>query len=249
MTDHDDGIFNQQIAATYDVNEAEMFDPAVVDPVLDVLSGLAAGKPALEFGIGTGRIAVPLAFRGVPVHGIDISNAMMEKIKAKPAGDKIKVTTGDFSHTQVDGSFGVVYLVFNTIMNLTSQAEQVACFQNAADHLDAGGYFVIEVMLPRLQWLVPGERLMTWEHSALHWGMDEYDIATQGLVSHHMHIIDGEPVLSDTPCRYVWPAELDLMAQLASMSLVSRWQDWQQTPFDSQSREHVSIWRKTASST
>lgn len=239
----DDGFFDESVAAEYDSDE-EMFDPAVVDPAVDTLHSLAKGGSALEFGIGTGRIASPLAERGTPVHGIDLSKAMMKRIDGKPGAGLIQTTVGDFSSTRLESTFSVVYLVFNTIMNLTTQQAQVACFQNAARHLKPGGVFVIEVMMPRLQWLSPGDNFHTFAFSDQHWGIDEYDVATQSSKSHHMRVIDGAPQLFSLPFRYVWPSELDLMAQLAGIELVSRWQDWQKTPFSSQSRDQIAIWKK-----
>ena len=243
---HDDGYFGERVAARYDESAAEMFGPAVVDPVIDFLVELAGSGRALELGIGTGRIALPLAQRGVAVHGIDVSKAMVARLRAKPGGDDIGVTIGDFASTTVDGSFSVAYLVFNTIMNLTTQAEQVACFRNVAAHLEPGGFFVIEVGVPGLQRLPPGETIRASEVSETRWGFDEYDVATQGLISHHLEIVDGKAVRFSAPFRYVWPAELDLMAQLAGMRLRERWGGWKREPFTSDSRKHVSVWEKPA---
>ncbi len=239
----DDGYFDERRAATYD-DDAEMFDPAVVDPVVSFLVKLSGDGSALEFGIGTGRIALPLARRGVPVHGVDMSKAMIERLKLKQDGEEIDVTIGDFSTTIVDGSFSLVYLVFNTIMNLTTQTSQVACFRNAAAHLKPGGHFVIEVMVPQLQRLAKSETLLAYDLSEKHWGVDEYDVVSQGLTSHHARIVDGNIELFSTPFRYVWPAELDLMAQLAGMTLVERWAGWDQEPFTGVSHSHVSVWVK-----
>jgi SAM-dependent methyltransferase len=216
----------------------------MVEPVVDFLAGLAGDGGALELGVGTGRIALPLARRGVRVHGIDLSEAMVAKLQAKPGGDRIEVTIGDFATARVDGSFAVAYLVVNTIMNLTTQEEQVACFRNVADHLEPGGCFVIEVMVPRLRRLPPGERYQPFDVSPTHVGFDEYDVALQGLVSHHYWIEEGEVEVSSPPFRYVWPSELDLMAQLAGMTLRERWSDWTREPFTSESAKHVSVWEK-----
>jgi SAM-dependent methyltransferase len=242
----DDGYFDEQIAARYDESSAEMFDPESVDPVVDCLADLAAGGRALELGIGTGRIALPLAQRGVPVQGIDLSKAMVARLRAKPGGEDIGVTIGDFATTKVEGSFSLVYLVFNTIMNLTTQAAQVACFRNAAAHLAPRGCFVIEVMIPELQRLPPGEthRVFSWSES--HWGIDEYDVATQGLISHHLESVDGRLERFSAPYRYVWPSELDLMSELTGMTLRERWGGWRREPFASDSRKHVSVWEKPA---
>jgi trans-aconitate methyltransferase len=243
---HDDGYFDARVAGRYDESAAEWFDPALVEPVVDLLAGLAGDGAALELGIGTGRIALPLAARGVPVHGIELSRAMVEQMRAKPGGDAVAVSVGDFATTRVDGSFSVAYLVANTIMNLTTQAEQVACFANVAAHLEPGGCFAIEVTVPDLQRLPPGETVRPFEVSERKWGVDEYDVANQGLVSHHLEFVDGRAERLSVPFRYVWPAELDLMAQLAGMRLRDRWSGWKREPFTSESRGHVSVWQKPA---
>jgi SAM-dependent methyltransferase len=242
--DADDGYFDDRVAARYDESAAEMFEPAVVDPVVDLLVELAEGGRALELGIGTGRIALPLAQRGVPVHGIELSKAMAARLRTKPGGEDIGVTIGDFATTTVDGTFSVAYLVFNTILNLTTQAAQVACFRNVAAHLDPGGRFVIEVGVPGLQRLPPGETIHAFHVSETRWGFDEYDVATQGLTSHHFEIVDGRLERFSVPFRYAWPSELDLMAQLAGMELRERWSGWKREPFTSDSRKHVSVWEK-----
>ena len=242
----EDGYFDARVAARYDESSAAMFDPAVIGPVVDFLALLGGNGRALELGIGTGRIALPLAQRGVPVHGIEMSKAMVARLREKPGGEEIGVTIGDFSTTTVDGPFAVAYLVFNTIMNLTTQEEQVACFRNVAAHLEPGGCFVIEVGVPGLQRLPPGETLQAFDVSENHWGIDEYDVATQGLTSHHLEIIDGRAERNSVPFRYAWPSELDLMAELAGMSLRERWSGWRREPFTSESRKHVSVWEKPA---
>ena len=240
----ENGYFDEPVAARYDESgELEgMFDPAVVDPVVDLLVELAGSGRALELGIGTGRIALPLAQRGVPVQGIELSKAMAARLRAKPGGEDIGVTIGDFATTSVDGTFSVAYLVFNTIGNLTTQAAQVACFRNVAAHLEPGGCFVIEVGIPELQRLPPGETFVVFHASESRWGIDEYDVAKQGLVSHHFELVDGQLERSSVPFRYVWPAELDLMAELAGMRLRDRWSGWKREPFTSDSRKHVSVW-------
>ncbi len=241
---HDIDYFDEPVAARYDASAAEMFEAGVVDPTIDFLAELAGNGRALELGVGTGRIALPLAARGVPVHGIDLSEAMVERLRAKPGGDDVGVTVGDFATTTVDGSFSVAYLVFNTIMNLTTQAAQVACFRNAAAHLEPGGCFVIEVGIPDLQRLPPGETIRAFHATESRWGFDEYDVAIQGLTSHHFEIVDGRLERLSIPFRYVWPSELDLMAQLAGMPLRERWGGWEREPFTSDSRTHVSVWEK-----
>jgi hypothetical protein len=234
--------FGEEVAARYDESSGDMFDPAVVDPAVDFLGELAGDGPALELGIGTGRIALPLAARGVRVHGIDLSEAMVARLRAKPGSDEIGVTIGDFATTRVDGRFKVAYLVFNTINNLTSQAAQVACFENVAAHLDPSGCFVIEVGVPQLRRLPPGDRFVPFDVSPTHLGFDEYDVVEQGLVSHHHSLVDGSWEAASTPFRYVWPAELDLMARLAGMELRERWSDWKREPFTDDSDKHISVW-------
>jgi SAM-dependent methyltransferase len=239
--------FGERIAEAYDRSSADLFEPAAVDPVVDLLAGLAGNGAALELGIGTGRIALPLARRGVRVHGIDLSTAMVARLQAKPGGADIGVTIGDFATATVGETFSVAYLVFNTIMNLTTQDEQVACFRNVAAHLEPGGYFVVEVMVPDLQRLPPGETYRPFTVTATRLGFDEYDVVAQGLVSHHYRVVDGALDVVSIPFRYVWPAELDLMARLAGMTLRDRWAGWKREPFTSESTSHVSVWEKTAS--
>jgi SAM-dependent methyltransferase len=236
--------FGERIAEHYDESAANMFDSAIVDPVVDFLVDLAFDGSALELGIGTGRIALPLAQRGLRVHGIDLSEAMLARLKTKPGAEQIGVRIGDFATTMVEERFSVVYLIFNTIMNLTTQDEQVACFQNAAAHLKPGGCFVIEVGVPDLQRLPPGETIRPFTVTESRLGFDEYDIVSQGLVSHHYWIADGKVEVFAPPFRYVWPAELDLMARLAGMSLRERWAGWKREPFTSGSTSHVSVWQK-----
>jgi SAM-dependent methyltransferase len=240
----EDGWFGEDVAASYDETENPMFDPAVIEPTVDFLAELADGGRVLELGIGTGRIALPLAARGVEVHGIDLSRAMVARLKAKPGGDGIPVTIGDFATTRLEATFRLAYLVFNTISNLTTQTEQVACFRNVADHLEPGGSFVIEVGVPDLRRLPPGERYVVFDASDAHWGVDEYDVANQGLISHHFDIRGDRVEKSSGPFRYVWPAELDLMAQIAGLRLRERWAGWSREPFTSESRSHVSVWQK-----
>jgi hypothetical protein len=232
------------VAARNDESLAEMFDPQVVGPAVEFLAQLAGDGNALELGIGTERIALPLARRGVPVQGIELSRAMVARLREKPGAERIAVTIGDFATTRLSASFSVVYLAFNTIMNLTTQEQQVACFENAAGHLPAGGCFAIEVDVPDLQRLPAGETYRPFHVSDSHLGLDEYDLARQGLVSHHYRAVDGGFEKSSVPFRYVWPSELDLMARLAGMRLRERWGDWKREPFTSNSRKHVSVWEK-----
>jgi SAM-dependent methyltransferase len=241
-----DGYFGEAIAAMYDDSSGGEFAPATIEATADVLAGLAGSGRALELAIGTGRIAVPLADRGVPVAGIELSNAMVARLRAKPGGETIPVTIGDMTTTSVEGRFSLVYLVFNTIMNLTTQAAQVACFRNAAAHLGPDGCFVVEVMVPDLRRLPPGERHVVFDASERHWGIDEYDVANQGLVSHHFDTVAAGIERTSVPFRYVWPAELDLMAEMAGLRLRDRWAGWSREPFTSESRSHVSVWEKPA---
>jgi cyclopropane fatty-acyl-phospholipid synthase-like methyltransferase len=244
-TSDPDGYFGERAAATYDESTAAMSTPEVIDPILDFLVPLAGGDAALEFGIGTGRIAIPLAARGIEVHGIELSRAMAAKITEKPGGRDIRVAIGDFATTKAEGTFGLVYLVFNTIMNLTTQEAQVACFENAASHLEPGGSFVIEVVVPGLQRLAPGQVIQDFHVSDTWWGVDEYDVVTQGVKSHQFKFEDGEVVRHNAvPFRYVWPAELDLMARLSGMRLRERWSGWKREPLTAESRQHISVWQK-----
>jgi SAM-dependent methyltransferase len=235
--------FGEDVAAHYD-DDSEMFDASLVERTVAFLADLAGDGDALELGIGTGRIALPLSAAGVRVCGIDLSTAMVRRLRAKPGGNRIDVTIGDFAHTTVEGPFRLAYLVFNTIMNLTSQDEQVACFQNVARHLEPGGRFVIEVGVPDLQRLPRGEVYRPFTVSPTKLGIDEYDVVNQGLISHHYDIRDGSVRLTSPPFRYVWPAELDLMARIAGLTLVDRWGDWDRRPFTAQSDKHVSVWQR-----
>jgi SAM-dependent methyltransferase len=237
--------FDDRVALGYDAASAAMFDPGVVDPVVDFLAALAGDGAALEFGIGTGRIALPLSRRGVAVHGIDLSTAMVEQLRAKPGAERVGVTIGDFATTPVDGTFSVAYLVFNTIMNVTTQDEQIACFRNAAAHLVPGGCFVIEVGVPDLRRVPPGETVRAFTVSPNYLGFDEYtDFVKQICYSHHYRVADGSLDVFSVPFRYVWPAELDLMARLAGMTLRERWASWSREAFTGESTGHVSVWEK-----
>jgi SAM-dependent methyltransferase len=236
--------FDERIAATYEAKWPELFEPAVVDPAVSFLADLVRSGTALELGIGTGRLALPLSQRGIRVHGIELSPAMVAHLQAKPGADSIGVTTGDFTTAKVSGTFGLAYLARNTIMSLTTQDRQVECFRNVAAHLEPGGCFVIEVIVPELQRLPPGETVRAFTVTPRHLGFDEYDIAAQGLISHHYWVGNGELETFSAPFRYVWPSELDLMARLAGMTLRERWSDWKREPFTSDSRSHISVWQK-----
>ena len=237
--------FGEDVAARYDEGLGTWGDPEVIESTVDFLAELAGGGAALELGIGTGRIALPLAQRGVRVHGIDLSTAMVAKMREKPGGENIDVTIGDFATTKVEGTFSLAYIVFNTIMNLTTQDAQVECFQNVAAHLEAGGCFVVEVGMPRLDQLPRGQRIHVFSFTnPTKFGFDEYDIANQGLISHHYAERDGTFGPWSIPFRYVWPSELDLLARLAGMALRERWSGWRREPFTSESTKLVSVWEK-----
>ena len=234
-------------AAQYDERSPEMFDPAVLGPTVDLLAELAGDGAALELAVGTGRVALPLAARGVPVSGIDLSPPMVDQLRAKDGGGRVDVTIGDIATTRVEGSFRLVYLVFNTIGNMFTQDRQVACFANAAAHLEPGGCFVIEVGVPRLRRLLPGNDAQVFAHAPGYVGYDRYtDLLAQQAMSHHF-FADGSGVREfRTPFRYVWPSELDLMARLAGMTLRDRWAGWDRSPFTGESPSHVSVWEKAA---
>jgi hypothetical protein len=236
--------FGPEVARTYDEAVAEMFEPAVVESTVEVLRELAGTGRALEFAIGTGRIGLPLAARGVDVSGIEFSESMVERLRRKPGGHELAVTIGDMATTRVEGAFRLVYLVFNTIGNLTTQEEQVACFANAAAHLEPGGSFLIEVGVPDLRRLPLGERHVVFHAGEDGWGIDEYDSATQRLISHHLRWDGADLRHRAIPFRYVWPAELDLMARLAGLRLAARWADWHRRPFNHDSTSHISVWQK-----
>jgi hypothetical protein len=240
VTDYE-GFFGEEIASRYD-DDGDICSPAVVDPVVDVLAELAGDGRALELAIGTGRIAVPLATRGVRVAGIDDSEAMVARLRAKPGADGIEVAIGDMSTTRVDGDFSLVYLVFNTIFNLTTQDAQVACFENAAAHLSNGGRFVIETGVPALQSLPVGQTIVPFRADPDGLGFDVYDVVTQRFSSQHYTFTEGGVRASPVEFRYAWPAELDLMARIAGLRLEARWSNWQREPFTSVSTSHVSVY-------
>ena len=240
MADVKHDYFGEEIASRYDDELGRWGDPERVDATARFLADLAGSGAALELAIGTGRIALPLAARGVHVHGIDLSEAMVARLRAKPGGDRIPVAIGDFATTRVDGLFSLVYLVFNTIMNLTTQDEQIACFENAAAHLSPGGCFVVEVGVSS------GGNLEVFDLSDTHVGVDEWEPATQRLVSHHLSLVDGQWVRNSIPFRSAPPGELDLMARIAGMRLRERWGGWNGEPFSGETTRHVSVWEKTA---
>lgn len=238
-------FFDEPVAARYDNASDEMFAPDVVRATVEFLAGLAVSGDALELGIGTGRIALPLSQRGIRVHGVDLSPEMVARLRQKPGADAIEVTMGDFSTAKVGKRFSLAYLVYNTIENLTTQEAQVACFCNVAEQLEPTGCFVVEVEVPQLQRLPPGETVRPFSVTSSHLGFDEIDVATQRLTSHHYLLGDGRCEVVSMPFRYVWPAELDLMARIAGMTLRERWEDWTREPYTADSASHVSVWQKT----
>jgi trans-aconitate methyltransferase len=236
--------FGESVAARYDDLSWSMFDPEVIGPTVDLLAELAGDGAALEFAIGTGRIAVPLAERGVQVAGFDSSEAMLARLRAKPGADKIQASIGDMAATRVEGEFSLVYLVFNTIFNLTSQDGQVDCFANAAAHLASGGRFVVEARVPELQRLPLGQTVLPWRADPGGFSYYVYDVVTQRLSGQHYYIDDGRIEASPVELRYSWPSELDLMARLAGLRLENRWGGWRREPFTHLSPAHVSVYTK-----
>jgi SAM-dependent methyltransferase len=241
-----DGYFGESVASSYDDPADRMFQAEVIDPAVSLLAELAGTGPALELAIGTGRIGLPLSQRGVPVHGIELSKAMVARLRGKPGGDAITVTIGDMATTRVDGTFTLAYLVFNTINNLTTQEAQLACFRNVAAHLAPGGRFVIETGVPPLRYLPPGQDIRGYQAGPGEIVSYSYDHATQCYSGHYVEFTDGTGEYHTIPFRYVWPSELDLMAQLAGLELRDRWAGWNREPFTSDSRSHVSVWGKPA---
>ncbi len=242
-----DEIWDVNAARRYDTPGTGMFAPEVLGPAVDRLAELAGGGPALEFAIGTGRVAVPLVERGVPVTGIELSPPMVDRLRTKVDDATIPVVVGDMATAAVPGKYTLVYLVHNTISNLLTQAEQVACFRNAARHLTPGGRFVIELWVPELRRLPPGQQATVWRCDPGHIGLDTYDLLRQHVVSHHFRFDEGREVqLFRSPHRYIWPAELDLMAQLAGFELETRHADWAGAEFTAESLSHVSVYRTPA---
>lgn len=245
-----DEIWDADAAQRYDAEGAAMFAPEVLGPTVERLAELAGSGRALEFAIGTGRVAVPLAERGVPVTGIELSGPMIEQLRTKTDGAAIPVLVGDIATTRAPGEYTLVYLVFNTISNLLTQAEQVACFRNAARHLTPGGRFVVELWVPELRRLPPGVPATVGHCEPGYILLDTYDVLHQRVVSHHFRFGDGKQAeLSRSPHRYIWPAELDLMAALAGFELETRHADWVETEFTAESPSHVSVYRMPIAST
>jgi SAM-dependent methyltransferase len=242
-------IWDHEAARRYDTPGTGMFAPEVLGPAVDRLAELAGDGRALEFAIGTGRVAIPLAQRGVPVTGIELSGPMIEQLRTKAGEAAIPVIAGDMATTRAPGTYTLVYLVYNTISNLLTQGEQVACFGNAARHLVPGGRFVIELWVPELRKLPPGQQATVWTSEPGYIGLDTYDVLRQRIVSHHFRFGTGRQArLSRSPHRYIWPSELDLMAQIAGFELETRHADWAGTEFTAESRSHVSVYRLPAAS-
>jgi SAM-dependent methyltransferase len=241
-----ESYFGDDVATRHD--GGPMFAPEVLGPTVDMLAELAGDGDLLEFAVGTGQVAIALADRGVRVSGIDLSTAMADRLMAKDPAKRIKVTIGDMATGRVEGRFRLAYLVYNAIGNLLTQDGQVACFANAAGHLEPGGYFLIEVGVPDLRRLPPGEDARVFSHAPGYVGYDRYtDLAAQQAMSHHFVANAMGIAETRTPFRYVWPSELDLMAKLAGLSLIHRWADWCRSPFNADSTSHVSIWQKAQS--
>jgi SAM-dependent methyltransferase len=234
------------IAQVYDETYAAEFDRDVLEPVVNVLADLARGGPAVEFAVGTGRVALPLAERGLSVHGIELSPHMADRLRAKPGADAVRVTIGDMTTTRVPGSFSLVYLVANTIMNVTTQEEQLAVFANAAAHLEAGGCFVVEVIVPQLQHVPPGDTARVFRLGSDHVGIETFDdLVGQIAWSHHWMLVQGRLIRHSAPYRYVWPSELDLMGIIAGFQLKHRWASWRREPFTSDSTSQIAVFEKS----
>ena len=244
MPDDDESTSFDPVADVYDATASDMYEDSVLIPTVDLLAELAGSGPALELGIGTGRVALPLAARGIPVSGIDASEKMVQKLREKPGGKDIPVVIGDFSKATIDGRFSLAFIVFNTIWNLRTQEKQVACFRNVAQHLQPGGRFVLEMIVPDLSNIYPGHNMNVFRSDERGWSIDVYEVVTQRLTSNHYWIGDnGRVTVFHGPGRYIWPAEMDLMAQLAGMQLENRWGGWKREPFTELSRSHVSVYK------
>ena len=238
-------VWDHELAEVYDSTYVAEFEPAVLDPMVDTLLDVAAGGPALEFAVGTGRVALRLSERRVVVSGIELSSPMVDQLRAKPGSEAVRVTIGDMTTTRVSGTFTLVYLVANTIMNVTTQEDQLAIFHNAAAHLEPGGCFVVEVVVPQLRSVPPGAigRVFTLEPD--HVGIETFDDVSEQIAwSHHWVQVDGRLVRHSAPYRYVWPSELDLMARIAGLRLRARWGDWARTTFTSESTSQVAVFEK-----
>jgi SAM-dependent methyltransferase len=245
MTSSD--LWDAETAREYDASSAFMFDPAVLDPAVSFLADLAGTGPVLELAVGTGRVAVPLRERGLAVSGIELSEPMVAELRRRADETMLPVVVGDMATTTVPGEFSLVYVVWNSIGNLRTQEEQVACFRNAAAHLVPGGRFVIELFVPGIRRFPPGQAGVPFHVGDTHVGIDTYDLTTQQGTSHHFRRHpDGTADYGASNFRYIWPAECDLMAQLAGLTLEARYAGWDRGPFTSDSESHVSVWRKPA---
>jgi SAM-dependent methyltransferase len=239
-------LWGEDIAAVYDSVYASGYSPGVLDPMVEALTGLSRNGPVLELAVGTGRVALALSALGVPVHGIELSPHMAERLRVKPGADAVPVTVGDMTAVRVPRTFRLVYLVANTIMNVTTQEDQEKVFRNAAVHLEAGGRFVVEVVVPRPHTVAPGDKGRVFTLDADHVGIETFDDPVGQIAwSHHWMEVEGRLVRHSAPYRYVWPSELDLMAKLAGLRLEQRWADWHRAPFESDSPAHVSVYVKT----
>jgi SAM-dependent methyltransferase len=239
--------WGRDVAEVYDATYSAMFEPSVLDPMVDVLADLARDGPALELAVGSGRVALPLTARGVPVHGIELSPHMVEQLRIKPGADAVTVTVGDMTTRRVPGSFTLVYLLANTIMNVTTQEDQLAVFANAAAHLEPGGCFVVEVIVPQLRRVPPGEVGRVFALDPDHVGIETIDdLVGQVMWSHHWVEVGGRLVRHSAPYRYVWPSELDLMARVAGLRLRERWAGWDKAPFTSDSASQIVVFEKAS---
>lgn len=240
-------IWDEDVAAAYDSMSAAMYEPTVLDPAVDLLAELAGSGRALELAIGTGRVALPLRARGIDVHGIELSAAMVDQLRRKPGGEDLPVTIGDMTSATTGGEYALVFLVWNAIMNVTTQRDQIAVFRNAAAHLAPGGRFVVEVIVPQLRRVPPGEVARVFAHDPDHVGIETFDdLVGQIAWSHHWMAVDGRLVHHAAPYRYVWPSELDLMAELGGLQLEHRWADWTSADFTSDSENQVAVFRRPA---
>jgi hypothetical protein len=239
-------VWGGEIAEVYDATYAALAEPSVVDPMVDLLAQLSGGGAALEFAVGTGRIALPLSARGVPVQGIELSPDMVEQLRGKPGADAVSVTVGDMTTAHLPDRFELVYVVANSIMNVTTQDEQIAVFSNAADHLVIGGKFVIELIVPQLRRVPLSEVARVFTLDADHVGIETFDdVVGQVAWSHHWIEVDGRLVRHSAPYRYIWPSELLLMAKMTGFELQDRWGDWDRSPFTSESAKQVTVFVKT----
>lgn len=238
-------IWGRDIAEVYDATNAASAQPEVVDPMVGLLAELGGEGPVLEFAVGTGRIALPLSARGMPVHGIELSPHMVERLRAKPGADAVHVVVGDMTETRLSESFTLVYVVANSIMNVTTQDEQIAVFANAAAHLASGGRFLVELIVPQLQRVPRSEAGWVFQMEPGHVGIETFDdVVAQVAWSHHWIDVNGHLTHHSAPYRYIWPSELVLMARIAGFELEARWGDWDRSPFTSESAKQVAVFLK-----